>query len=152
MPLPDKYALDARNDGTGYMVLSKKDRNRRTIYEHVLIAEKALGKPLPPGAIVHHANENRSDNRPGNLVICESQEYHKLLHTRMTAKKESGDANLRKCWICKEYSALSELKSYGRHSSHDECRRQFQRAWHFKNKKRINARRRKKNREGRRKG
>src|SRR5215204_853444 len=56
--------------------------NGERLYEHTHIAEKALGKPLPKGAIVHHFNGKPWDNRPSNLVVCPSQGYHLLLHRR----------------------------------------------------------------------
>jgi len=61
--------------------------NQGMIYEHVAVAERALGYHLPPKAQVHHVNEMPSDNRPCNLVICEDIGYHKLLHARMRAFK-----------------------------------------------------------------
>lgn len=60
--------------------------NGRRTYEHILVAEKALGKRLPSGAVVHHVNEKRADNRPQNLVICPNEDYHRLLHKRMKEK------------------------------------------------------------------
>jgi len=59
--------------------------------QHRLLAEKALCKPLPSEAEVHHMNEDKADNfTPYNLVICPNSEYHKLLHKRM---RELGYAN-----------------------------------------------------------
>lgn len=57
--------------------------NGKPKYEHIILAEIALGKPLPKGAVVHHMNNEPWDNhKPFNLVICPDQAYHMLLHKR----------------------------------------------------------------------
>lgn len=102
----DPLKISRSENGKGNLAPSGYRRfgvkGRRTT-EHVLIAEKALGRVLPIGAIVHHVNGHRSDNRTSNLVICESTAYHALLHQRMRAKSACGNASWRKCVYCKQY-------------------------------------------------
>lgn len=72
----------------GYRLLTVDGRR---VYEHIHKAEKALGRPLPKGAIVHHMNKNTLDNdTPFNLIICPNQEYHMLIHARMRAFNYNG--------------------------------------------------------------
>jgi hypothetical protein len=59
--------------------------NGRITLRHILIAEKALGRRLPNGAVVHHVDEDKSNDSNRNLVICENQSYHLLLHARIRA-------------------------------------------------------------------
>lgn len=67
----------------GYVLLTINDQRK---YEHIHIAEMALGKRLPPKVIVHHVNGVPWDNfTPFNLVICPDQAYHMLLHQRTKA-------------------------------------------------------------------
>lgn len=83
----------------------------RTV-EHVLIAESVLGKKLPLGAVVHHADGNPRNNAKMNLVICPDQAYHFLLHTRMDALAACGNASWLKCEYCKQYDDPANLRLY----------------------------------------
>lgn len=78
--------------------------------EHIIIAEKAFGGPLPLRAVVHHIDENRSNNANSNLVICPDDRYHKLLHVRMNAAKACGNPNFRKCPYCKIYDDPANMR------------------------------------------
>lgn len=79
------------------------------ILEHRIAAEKALGKPLPAGAVVHHFDRDRSNDKNNNLVICENRAYHHFIHVRQRAKEAGVNLRWRKCGKCKEYDAVENL-------------------------------------------
>jgi hypothetical protein len=98
--------------------------NKEGKRQHVLVAERALGKSLPQGAVVHHANEIRNDNRPENLVVCPDERYHNLLHKRMRALAASGNADFLKCKFCKKYDSRDNMycEPNDRHHWHRQCK------------------------------
>jgi hypothetical protein len=86
-------------DSRGYE--TRWNGNRR-VKQHILIAEKAYGGPLPSGVLVHHLDGTKS-NHNGNLAILPDQAYHLLIHQRMNAKLVCGNPGWRKCVYCKKY-------------------------------------------------
>ncbi len=96
--------------------------------EHIRVAERALGKRLPRGAIVHHVDENRLNNAPSNLVICHGSGYHRLLHQRMDALKACGHAHWRKCRFCQQHDDPVNLFISKTNVHHRECMNAYYRA------------------------
>lgn len=116
--------------------------SRGYVFEQNILAERALGRPLPEAAVVHHHNEIRSDNGPGNLVLCEDRSYHQHLHSRKRAYVATGDARARWCSFCKHYEtdysvvmAITKTSTY-----HPPCRNKYvMEKWHLKKKVKVVA-------------
>lgn len=85
------------------------------VYEHVLVAERALGRFLPNGAEVHHADENPRHNANRNLVICQDKAYHKLLHARARVVRLGGDPDAQR--ICSLGQHLAPFSAFNRRSA-----------------------------------
>jgi len=123
-----------RVKGKLYWLALKPDHPRATKYvlEHLLVAEKALGKFLPRNAVVHHMDGNGFNNANSNLVVCENHAYHKLLHMRINAMKACGHADWMKCHHCGQYSNPADMYVYPNKNQavHRACRLEYQRKWH----------------------
>lgn len=126
-----KTALSPRNDATlGYVkgrpfrFLPSHNRRARpeaNIYtsertaggwrhEHVAVAEKALGRRLPDGAQVHHVDEDRRNSANRNLVICQDQAFHHLLHVRARVVRAGGDPNTQRfCAVCASVKPFADF-------------------------------------------
>lgn len=120
--------------GLGYIMVLMPNHPRAHqsgyVLEHILVAEHALGHPLPLKAQVHHVNDNKAENRGFNLVICENQKYHALLHQRAVALAATGSVHSKKCVFCKQWNVGgigSLTKGSGSNWYHTECWNTYQR-------------------------
>lgn len=66
----------------GYILLRRPDHPRADargyVFEHILVAEKILGRPIEKHEVVHHRNFIKDDNRPANLIVMTISEHQKL--------------------------------------------------------------------------
>lgn len=73
---PPNYAGPSRM-AMGYVIVDHPSGKGR-IYEHRLVAEQVIGRPLCPGEVVHHRDENRANNHPDNLQVMTRAEHNRL--------------------------------------------------------------------------
>ncbi len=116
----------------GYIWIISKGHPRANrdgyVSEHVLIAEKAMGRFLELKHPVHHFDINPANNANRNLVVCEDQAYHKLLHQRQSAMAACGNPDALQCDICHKFERQAEIRVYsyrgpGRYGRHLSCNR-----------------------------
>lgn len=73
-------------DRWGYVMVLSPESGRANKYvpEHIVVAEKMLGRRLHSNEVVHHINGAKADNRPENLLACTRSE-HKRIHFQLEA-------------------------------------------------------------------
>ena len=72
------------NSSHGYIVDGKSLR-----YEHRIIMEKFLGRRLQSNEVIHHINEDKTDNRLENLQVTNRSD-HKKLHPEIGKESRFG--------------------------------------------------------------
>lgn len=85
------------------------------VYEHIVIAEKELGRGIREDEEVHHLDFNRLNNSPENLIVLPSISHVKL-HTWMRYNKiKPIQKEVRRCKICNNVLRMTEQKNYCSH-------------------------------------
>ena len=50
------------------------------VYEHILVAERKIGRQLTGTEVVHHIDRNKLNNSPENLMVFPNQSEHDRFH------------------------------------------------------------------------
>jgi hypothetical protein len=85
--------------GYVYLLVDPEARKgHRYRAEHIVVWEKANGKPLPKGWVVHHKNGVKHDNRPENLEVMPRHKHNHRHdeHDRRIVELEAEVDRLRK--------------------------------------------------------
>lgn len=73
------------------------------VYVHVFVMSEILGRALSKEEVVHHKDNDSTNNLPGNLQLFPNQAEHMLHHAKERALKACGNSEHRQCCYCKEY-------------------------------------------------
>lgn len=109
----------------GYVMIMAPEHPRANkagyVFEHILVLEKALGRPILPTEHPHHINSDKTDNSPGNLMVFQTNGMHRSFHERLKAYEECGHWDWRKCVFCHQFDAPSNLITRGKGCCHRSC-------------------------------
>ncbi len=129
---PEEYATFIGTHGYRMVLIHGHHRAniRGYVREHIVVVEKLLGRPFIFPNVIHH-------HTPEQLVICENQAYHMLLHQRTKAYNDSGHANWILCIHCKQFDDPHNMYIRKNHNGgyHRKCHAEYNlKRYYAKNK------------------
>lgn len=63
-----------------YLPLHPRATTNGMVYDHILVAEKKIGRYLKPDEVVHHIDEDRGNNIEENLLVFRTKSDHTAFH------------------------------------------------------------------------
>lgn len=118
-------------DPDGYALVHRPDHPRANaggyVREHILVAEQTLGRPIAANEVVHHEDEDKSNNDPSNLRVFASLgdhiRHHNLLRSSCSTVQAMSDSELRALYA--EATTVEIAKRY--HTSPASVQRELKR-------------------------
>jgi predicted nucleic acid-binding Zn ribbon protein len=115
------YKDNKRYNKNGYVIVNKPEHPKAfdatgdkkpesfCVYEHVLIAEEIIDRPLKEGEVVHHLDEQKDNNSPDNLLVISNPMHGKLhqwLNKHEVIPNEAQEKRIElgciRCKVCKK--------------------------------------------------
>lgn len=117
--------------GKGYKTILQKGHPHANsgghVLEHIVVAERTLGRLLKHGETVHHIDKNKLNNSPSNLIVFATTGDHTLFHSGCEIYKD-GDVwrairKTEKCPACgKQFYVNGSRMKYKTHYCCRECK------------------------------
>ncbi|KKL16807.1 hypothetical protein LCGC14_2491880 [marine sediment metagenome] len=108
----------------GYVLVRLPDHHRAYsngyVYEHILVAEKKLGRFLKKGELIHHIDGDRQNNAPENIIVNKSIAHHKMYHRKNNKLRRPDELNITISCLCgcgvkfKEYDNNNRPRRFAR--------------------------------------
>jgi len=119
---PDKTQVFCSRDC--YLAFVRNQRNEKTYpkrkgrHAHRIVAEEMMERPLRKGEIVHHKDNNKSNNDPSNLMVLTQSEHINLHRKQLEGGKIKRRTNRLEKIILEEKGKRKNYIRLGKQSVH----------------------------------